>query len=49
LYRRLWAVLSGAAADERYAHLSQADRTAVVEILVATKPGLPAYFRSAAF
>jgi hypothetical protein len=45
LYRRLWAVLSGAVAEERYAHLSPADRTAIVEILVATKPGLPDYFR----
>jgi hypothetical protein len=44
LYRRLWSVLSGVA-DERYAHLSPADRTAIVEILVATKPGLPDYFR----
>jgi hypothetical protein len=45
LYRRLWAVLSGAVQSERYAHLSAADRAAIVEILVATKPGLPAYFR----
>jgi hypothetical protein len=45
LYRRLWSVLSGGVADERYAHLSPADRTAIVEILVATKPGLPDYFR----
>lgn len=44
LYRRLWDVLSGSAADARYAHLSAEDRRAIVEILVATKPGVPAYF-----
>jgi hypothetical protein len=45
LYRRLWDVLSSATAGERYAHLSAADRAAIVEILIATKPGLPSYFR----
>jgi hypothetical protein len=45
LYRRLWDVLSSTAADARYAHLSAADRAAIVEILIATKPGLPAYFQ----
>jgi len=45
LYRRLWAVLSGGVEDSRYARLSPADRKAIVEILVATKNGLPAYFR----
>jgi hypothetical protein len=38
--RRLWAVLSGAAADRKYQHLTRADRTAIVEILRATKPAL---------
>jgi hypothetical protein len=45
VYRRLAAVLSGAIADERYAHLSPADRAAILEILVGTKPGLPDYFQ----
>jgi hypothetical protein len=45
LYRRLWEVLSSAAPGPRFAHLSAADRAAIVEILLATKPGLPAYFR----
>lgn len=45
LYRRLWEVLSGAVTGERYSHLTAADRAAIVEILLATKPGLPAYFR----
>jgi hypothetical protein len=48
IYRRLWTVLSGAVQDSRYAALSPADRAAIVEILVATKDGLPDYFRSIA-
>jgi hypothetical protein len=44
-YRRLWAVLSGGIDDVRYAHLSRSDRAAISEILVATKSGLPDYFR----
>jgi hypothetical protein len=45
LYRRLWDVLSSTMSSARYSHLSAADRAAIVEILIATKPGLPAYFR----
>jgi hypothetical protein len=45
MYRRLWEVLSSAEPGARYAHLSAADRAAIVEILIATKSGLPAYFR----
>ncbi len=45
LYRRLWEVLSGAERDSRYARLTAADRQAIIEILGATKPGLPDYFR----
>jgi len=41
VYRRLWAVLSGAATDARYRRLSLANRRAIVEILRATKPALP--------
>src|SRR5688572_21399261 len=48
IYRRIWAVLSGSVADPRYAHLLLADRKAIVEILVATKPGVPDYFRTEA-
>lgn len=45
IYRRLWAVLSGEVTDARYqATLSPADRRAVLEILLDTKPDLPAYF-----
>jgi hypothetical protein len=45
IYRRLWDVLSGSVVDDaRYAHLKPGDREAIVEILVATKAGLPEYF-----
>ena len=43
--KRLWAVLSGEDQDARYARLTRADRTAIVEILRETKKGLPEYFR----
>jgi hypothetical protein len=45
MYRRLWDVLSSAAPSARYSHLSAEDRAAIVEILIATKPGLPTYYR----
>jgi hypothetical protein len=45
VYARLWAVLSGSDADPRYGRLSANDKRSVVEILRATKPGLPDYFR----
>jgi hypothetical protein len=44
IYRRMWRVLAGEAADPRYRALSLADRQAIVEILKDTKPDLPAYF-----
>ena len=44
IYRRLWEVLSGPAIEPRYRALSLADRQAIAEILIDTKPGLPAYF-----
>ena len=47
IYQRLWQVLSGAEKDPRYREaLSLADRQAIVEILKATKPDLPAFFKS---
>lgn len=45
VYRRMWTVLSGAAAEPRYERLPRADRMAVVEILRGTKPNLPDYFQ----
>ena len=46
VYRRLWEVLSGADQTKDFAHLSATDRTAIREILTATKPGLPDYWKS---
>ena len=44
LYRRLYDVLSGENQNERFARISAADRRAILEILQATKHGLPEYF-----
>ena len=44
IYERLWLILSGATSDPKYAHLSRADRQAVLEILRETKRQLPDYF-----
>ncbi|HKB10890.1 MAG TPA: hypothetical protein VKD69_09550 [Vicinamibacterales bacterium] len=45
IYRRMWQVLSGDEAGERYrGALTLADRRAIVEILKDTKPDLPEYF-----
>lgn len=46
VYRRLWDVLSGADQTKSFAHLSAEDRTAIREILLATKPGLPDYWKT---
>ena len=45
VYRRMYAVLSGAEQTPRYSHLSPTDRRAIVDILRETKRDLPAYFR----
>ena len=45
VYARMWQVLSGAETNRRYTRLKPADRTAILEILRETKPGLPAYFK----
>jgi hypothetical protein len=47
IYRRLWEVLTGADQTRLYARLTPADRKAVYEILLDTKPELPAYWRAA--
>ncbi len=44
VYDRMWRVLSGQVTGEPYTRLSLADRRAIVEILRATKPSLPAFF-----
>ncbi|MGP0075831.1 MAG: hypothetical protein ACLPWF_28275 [Bryobacteraceae bacterium] len=45
IYKRMWEILSGAEKGSRYAHLSLADRQAIVDILRETKPDLPSYLR----
>lgn len=46
VYTRLWSILSGKEKAPKYAKLTTSDRAAIVSILLETKPGLPAYFRS---
>jgi hypothetical protein len=43
--RKLHAVLTGANEEPAFSHLSAGDRAAVLAILRATKPNLPAYWR----
>jgi hypothetical protein len=45
VYRRMYAVLSGAEQTPRYSRLSPSDRRAIIDILHETKRDLPAYFR----
>src|SRR6202034_4106110 len=41
IYRRLFDVLSGREQGPEFASLSSQDRRSILEILVATKPGVP--------
>src|SRR5437764_1010879 len=43
--RRVYDVLTGTDADKAFAHLSQEDRQAILEIVRDTKSNLPAYWR----
>ena len=43
--QRLWDVLSGQDQSKDFAHLSPADRRAILEILCETKTGLPDYWQ----
>lgn len=45
VYHRLWKILSGEGDPKKYAHLSAKDRRAIQEILIETKPRLPAYWK----
>lgn len=45
IYGRLWQVLSGEDQSGKFAHLSESDRHAIIEILRDTKPDLPEYWR----
>ena len=47
-YQRLWTVLSGQDTGANYAHLTRADRQAILDILRATKTDLPGSFVSTA-
>jgi hypothetical protein len=47
VYQRLFDVLSGQDRSPKFGHLSDADRTAILEILRETKAGLPDYWSSA--
>jgi hypothetical protein len=46
--QRLWEVLTNQDSSAAFAHLDAADRQAVLEILLATKPNLPDYWRRSA-
>lgn len=45
VYRRLWEILTGQDTSAPYARLDPATRRAIAEILLATKPGLPDYWK----
>jgi hypothetical protein len=47
VWRRIWEVLTGRDNGKEFAHLSPADRQAIREILLDTKPDLPPYWREA--
>ncbi|MFM1769744.1 MAG: hypothetical protein RJA22_2273 [Verrucomicrobiota bacterium] len=47
IYQRLHDILTGQDTRPQWEHLSRADRRAIREILAATKPGLPAYWKQA--
>lgn len=46
IYRRLWEVLTGQDTRREFVKLSASDRRAILEILIATKPDLPEYWKS---
>jgi hypothetical protein len=46
VWQRLWDVLAKGIDAEKYAHLSPADRQAIVEIIRETKPELPDYWKT---
>ncbi|HMJ90014.1 MAG TPA: hypothetical protein VK530_09370, partial [Candidatus Acidoferrum sp.] len=45
LYQRLWDILAGGDRSAAFASLSEQTRRDILEILIATKPGLPAYWK----
>ncbi len=47
VWRQLWEILSADSPPEKFGHLTTADRKAILEILAATKSGLPDYWQVA--
>jgi len=45
VYQRLWDILTGKEESKEYAHLNGEDRRAILEILLETRSGLPAYWK----
>lgn len=48
LYGRLWDILNGKDSNHEFIKLTPKDRSAILEILRETKPGLPDYWRAEA-
>ena len=46
VFSRLWSILTGADQGKEFQHLTEADRTSILEILRSTKRDLPAYWHS---
>src|SRR5688572_15257193 len=46
IYKRLWGILNGSESNADFKKIPAETRTAVREILIQTKPGLPDYWRS---
>jgi hypothetical protein len=44
VFQRMWDLLSGTSNDPKFDQLSADDRRAIIEILQATKTGLPEYW-----
>ena len=45
IYQKLWDILTSKTTDDDFKHLSKADRVAIKQILLATKKGLPDYWK----
>jgi hypothetical protein len=46
VWRRMWSVLVEGAEPKRFSHLSESDRRAIVEIVRATQPHAPEFWRT---
>jgi len=46
VWQRLYEVLGGKDTSKEFSHLSEADRKAILEILVGTRKGLPEWFKN---